>query len=72
MLMIARLPFGNMASSLKKGGRPGGRRAGRRVPGFGEETPGIRDVGVNPETEFANIVAIVPILRRFSDCLPTR
>ena len=47
--------------------RRGGDGAGRRVPGFGEETPGIRNVGVSPETEFANIVAIVPILRRFSE-----
>src|SRR5260221_14135014 len=46
----------------------GGRRgAGRRVPGFGEETPGIRNVGVSPETEFAKIVAIVPIFPRFAD-----
>jgi hypothetical protein len=74
MLAIARLPFGNMASSLKNGGRPrrGETGSAAAYPGSGEETPGIRNVGVNPEIEFANIVAIVPILRRFSDCLPTR
>jgi hypothetical protein len=74
MLAIARLPFGNMARSLKNGGRPrrGETGSAAAYPGSGEQTPGIRNVGVNPEIEFGNIVAIVPILRRFSDCLPTR
>jgi len=40
--------------------------AGRRVPGSGGDAGGIRNVRFNPEIEFANIVAIVPILRRFS------
>jgi hypothetical protein len=61
-------PFPPYVADCKKAAGPGGGDgAGRRVPGFGEERPGIRNVGVSPETEFAKIVAIVPILRRFAD-----